>query len=65
MEEIACRAALGELNALVEWELHNIAITPFSKMGKDLKAKQAKKVSDLQFSKVIELIETYYQIKIN
>ncbi|MFH1671811.1 MAG: hypothetical protein ABIF87_00050 [Pseudomonadota bacterium] len=64
-EEIACRATLGELNALVEWELHNIATIPFSKTGKASKARKPKLVSDLPLGEVIQLIEKYYQIRIN
>ena len=64
-EEIACRATLGELNALVEWELHNMAIIPFSKIEKASKSCKQKLVSDLSFGCVIKLIQKYYQIRIN
>lgn len=61
--EIACKATLGELNALFEWELHNIATVPFSKVKKFSGASKLKLVSDLPVGKVIELIEGYYQIR--
>jgi hypothetical protein len=66
-EEIACRATLGELNALVEWELQQMAIIPFSE-EKDSNAKRWKNkkfVCDLNMGEVVQLIEKYYQIKIS
>ena len=64
-EEIACKATLGELNALFEWELYNIAIVPFSKAKKVSEGSKLKLVSDLPVGKIIELIEGYYQIKLD
>ena len=66
-EEIACRATLGELNALVEWELQQMAIIPFSeeKASNTKKWKKFKFVCDLNVGDVIPLIEKHYQIKIN
>ena len=65
-EEIACRATLGELNALVEWELHNMTIIPFSeKKEKASNTKKSELVYDLNVGEVIQLIEKHYQIKIN
>ena len=66
-EEIACRSTLGELNALVEWELQHMAIIPFSeeKASNPKKWKKSKFVCDLNVGKVIQLIEKHYQIKIN
>jgi len=64
-EEIAFRATLGELNALVECELHNLANKAFFENIKSLKAKQVKTVSELNINEVIKLIEKYYQIKVN
>jgi len=53
-EEIACRATLGELNALVEWELHNMAIIPLSeKKEKASNTKKSKLVYDLNYDKFI------------
>jgi hypothetical protein len=59
-EEIAFRAVLGELNALVEWELQILA----SKNDKSLKEKPGKSVFELKFSDIIKLIERNYKIKI-
>ncbi|MCK4825547.1 hypothetical protein KA005_57900, partial [bacterium] len=65
-EEIACRSTLGELNALVEWELQTMAIIPFSeKKEKASNTKKSKLVYDLYVGDVIQLIEKHYQIKIN
>jgi hypothetical protein len=64
-EEIACKATLGELNALFEWELHNVATVPFSKTRNGSGTTKPKIVSDLPVGQVITLIEEYYQIRIN
>ena len=66
-EEIACRSTLGELNALVEWELQHMAIIPFSeeKASNTKKWKKSKFVCDLKVGEVIQLIEKHYRIKIN
>jgi len=66
-EEIACRATLKELNALVEWELQQMATIPFSeeKASNTKKWKKFKFVCDLNVRDVIQLIEKHYQIKIN
>lgn len=67
-EEIACRATLGELHALVESELQHMAIIPFSekkeKASNTKKWKKLKIVSDLNVGEVIQLIEKHYRIKI-
>lgn len=63
-EEIACKATLGELNALFEGELHNIATVPFFKAERASEASKPKLVSDLPVGQVIALIEKYYQINI-
>ena len=67
-EEIACRASLGELNALVEWELQQMAVIPFfEKKEKASNTKKRKKlnfVCDLNVGDVIQLIEKHYRIKI-
>ena len=63
-ERIAIRATLGELNALVEWELQNLAsgLSP---------AKVSKKQNgrlrfgfDLEMKEIIERIENYFKIEI-
>lgn len=59
-EEIACRSVLGELNALVEWELQILA----SKSNKSPKVKLGTAVFELNFAKIIKTIEISYQIKI-
>lgn len=66
-EEITCRSTLGELNALVEWELQHMAIIPFSeeKASNTKKWKKSKFVCDLKVGEVIQLIEKHYRIKIN
>ena len=64
-EEIALRATLGELNALVEWELHSLASRPFFETDKVSKSRRAKTVNNLKINEVINLIEKYYQIKVN
>lgn len=64
-EEIALRATLGELNALVEWELQNLASRAFFETGKVSKSRKARTVSELKINEVIALIEKYYQIKVN
>jgi hypothetical protein len=63
-EELAIRATLGELNALVEWELKNIP-TGLST------SKQSKKQNgrlrfglDLKMNEIVERIENYYKIEI-
>ena len=64
-EEIALRAALGELNVLVEWELQNLASRAFFERDKVSKSRKAKTVNDLKINEVINLIEKYYRIKVN
>jgi hypothetical protein len=58
-EEIACKAVLGELNALFEWELQCVAssIKPFPK------TKRTKLLSDLSIKDLIKLIEKFYNIQ--
>ncbi len=64
-EKIALRASLGELNALVEWELQDLASRAFFETNKVLKSRKAKTVNELKINQVIDLIEKYYQIKVN
>jgi hypothetical protein len=64
-EEIAVRATLAELNALVESELHNLAVQPLAeKQAKD-KPKRPKLAYDLERIDLHRLIEEYYGISIN
>jgi len=62
-EEIALKATLSELNALVEWELQNLANISF--LENVSKPRKAKTVNELKINQVIDLIENYYQIKVN
>ena len=62
-EEIAIKAVLGELNALIEWELCGLANKPFFEKGHTSKKGTFKMVLDLRFNEVIKLIEDYYKIK--
>lgn len=62
-EEIAIKATLGELNALIEWELCNLANKPFFEKGLASKKGSFKMVYDLKFNEIIKLIEDYYKIK--
>lgn len=63
-EKIAIRAALGELNALVEWELMNIASgLSTSKCSKKQKGR-LRFGFDLKMDEIIERIENYYKIEI-
>ena len=64
-EEIAIKATLGELNALVEWELYNLANKPFFEKGYASKKGRFKMVYDLRFNEIIELIEDHYKIKLS
>lgn len=61
-DEIACKSTLGELNALFETKLQEIASAPFQNEYIDL-TKQ-KMVSDLSIGKLIKLIEKFYQIRV-
>lgn len=62
-EEIAIHATLGELNALVEWELCNLANKPFFKKGTASKKGRLRIVYDLKMDEIIKLIENHYKIK--
>jgi hypothetical protein len=63
-EKIAIRATLGELNALVEWELNYIAsgLSP-SKHSKEQKGR-LRFGFDLKMNETVERIENYYEIEI-
>jgi hypothetical protein len=63
-EEIAIRATLGELNALVEWELKNI---PNGLSASKQSKKQKRRLRfgfDLKMDEIVERIENYYKIEI-
>lgn len=64
-EEIGIRAVIGELNALVEWELQNLAIEPLAERKKVKNSKLSKSVRDISRGELRRLIETHYQIKFN
>jgi hypothetical protein len=63
-ERIAIRATLGELNALVEWELQNIAssLSP-TKINKKQKGR-LRFGFDLKMKEIIECIQNFYKIEI-
>jgi hypothetical protein len=64
-EELAIRATLGELNALVEWELQHLAVAPFFEKEQKSKNGKLKLVFDLKMNQIIQLIEDHYQIKLD
>lgn len=76
-EAIAIRAVFYELNALVEWELQNVAGVAYQYSTKFKHPKsftdissldevsRVKLVYDLQFGKICELIEDYYKINLS
>jgi hypothetical protein len=64
-DEIAVRATLGELNALVEWELQQVTVEPLAQEQKAKKSKQNRIVWDLKPHDLYHLIEGYYHISID
>jgi hypothetical protein len=64
-EEIAIRATLGELNALVEWELQHIASEPFAQEQIAKRTKHNKIIWDLKRDDLYRLIEEYYSISVD
>lgn len=75
-EAIALRAVFHELNALIEWELQDVALDAHLKS--DIRApktfddissldeiSRVKLVYDLNFSKICNLIEVYYEIDLS
>ncbi|MDP2983709.1 MAG: hypothetical protein Q8O92_10320 [Candidatus Latescibacter sp.] len=60
-KEIAIRASLCELNALVEWELWCLASEAYHNT-KNIKPN--KTIFDLKINQIVELIENYYKIKL-
>lgn len=64
-EKIAIQATYGELNALVEWELCNIASKPLFEKGTKPKKGRLRTTYDLDIGSIIKLIESYYNIKLS
>ena len=64
-EKIAIRATIGELNALVEWELCNLANKPFFEKETAFKKGRLRMVSKLRMDEIIELIENHHKIKLS
>ncbi len=67
-EAIAIRAVFYEISALIEWELHNLALEPYSKSTRYAKAHKVgriKFVHDLPIREVRRLIEEYYKIDLS
>ncbi|MFA4911821.1 MAG: hypothetical protein WC649_12390 [Desulfobacteria bacterium] len=60
--EIAIRASMGELNALIEWELGCLASRAYHETKK---IKSNKAVFDLPIKQLINIIESYYEIKLS
>lgn len=56
-EEIAIKASLGELNALLEFEIMHIAVVPFSTQ---MKQTTQKKMLETAFWKNIKVAEAHY-----
>lgn len=76
-EAITIRAVFYELNALVEWELKNVASVAyqdstkfkppksFADISSPDEVSRIRTVYDLQLNQICELIEDYYKIKIS
>lgn len=64
-EEIAVRAALGELNALVEQALQHVAAKPLAREQVRKKPKRNKMAWDLKRDDLHLVIGNYYQISID
>jgi len=62
-ERLAMRAALNEINSLVEWELFNLGVVPFSK--EPSKKNKLRLVWDLKRDDLRRLIERHYSIKLD
>ncbi len=62
-ESLAMRAALNEINSLVEWELSSLGVVPFSK--EPLKKNKLRLVWDLKRDDLHRLIESHYSIKLD
>jgi len=75
-EEIAIKAVFYEINALVEWQLQNLAVEAYGNSDRHMKTPKflgdvpadqihrIKFVSDLPFGEICRLIEKYYQIQL-
>lgn len=61
-ERLAMRAALNEINSLVEWELFSLGVAPFSK--EPSKKNKLRLVWDLKRDDLRRLIESHYSIKL-
>ncbi len=61
-ENLAMRAALNEINSLVEWELSSLGVVPFAKEPKKNKLRL---VWDLKRDDSHRLIESHYGIKLD
>ncbi len=59
-EEIAFRSTLGELNALIEWELSSLAAKEFHK-----KRCNKRTMFDLRYNEIVQLIENHYKIRLD
>jgi hypothetical protein len=64
-EEIAFRATLGELNALVEWELRGLAAGQLHGEHRTSRSKSPKMVLDLKMGEVIQFVEEHYRVRLN
>ena len=64
-EEIAVRATLSELNALIEYKLQGLANEPFTEEKVKRKCKRNFLVFDLARDRLIALIEGYYRVKLD
>ena len=61
-EQIAMKAAINELNGIVEWELHGLANKPFSERQVNQNPKRLRFVWDLRGNNIRKLIEEFYGI---
>lgn len=64
-EKIAMKAALNEINSIVEWELFSIALEPFMDAQANKKPYGLRLVWDLDRRELTELIENYYCITLD
>lgn len=60
-EAIAIRAVFYEINALVEWELHALALEAYH--NRENRTTIIKPVYDIPIGEIHKLIEQYYEIK--
>ena len=64
-EELAIRATLGELNALVEWELQQLAITPLFEKENKSKNGRPRPVFNLKINEIIQLVQDFHKLKLD